>query len=239
MKTIYAKFNGCVVTQTDVAFQYDYGQILLFEDLDLPSAYEVHFSNERYGGETVTQIGDADGVTVPDALLQTGKPVYAFVFLHQEDDDGETEYVCTIPVAKRPEPSDETPDPVEQSAIDQAIAALQTAVAATADDVLETEENVRLTAGYAEDAETSADDAEAWAVGKRDGVPVDSDEPQYLNNSWYWAQLARQGAEHAGYAAFSVNQDDGEMYVNITNSLDEDVSFLVNENTGELEVMVI
>ena len=113
---------------TDELWQYDYGQILKFDGLELPDAYEVHFSNQPLTGETITQIGNADGVTIPDQFLQSGEVVYAWVYLHAGEDDGETEYMVTIPVSKRPEPSDEQPTPVEQSAIDQAIAALNIAV---------------------------------------------------------------------------------------------------------------
>ena len=37
--------------------------------------------------------------------------------------------------------------------------------------------------------------AEAWAKGTKGGVPVGSSEPQYNNNSYYWADVARQYAE--------------------------------------------
>ena len=39
-------------------------------------------------------------------------------------------------------------------------------------------------------AEDSAEDAEAWAVGERNGVPVDPSDPTYHNNSKYWSQQA-------------------------------------------------
>jgi len=37
-------------------------------------------------------------------------------------------------------------------------------------------------------AEGSAEDSEAWAVGTRDGVPVQSTDPAYNNNAKYWAE---------------------------------------------------
>lgn len=37
-------------------------------------------------------------------------------------------------------------------------------------------------------ASDSSEDAEAWAVGTRDGVPVPSTDPAYENNSKYWAE---------------------------------------------------
>lgn len=66
--------------------------------------------------------------------------------------------------------------------------------------------------GYAEDAAASAADttqadaakawaqqSEAWAVGTKDGVAVGIDEPQYENNSKYYAQ------EAAGAATAAIN----------------------------------
>lgn len=41
--------------------------------------------------------------------------------------------------------------------------------------------------GHAED---SAEDAEAWAIGERGGVPVPSTDPAYENSSKWWAQHA-------------------------------------------------
>ena len=97
--------------------------------------------------------------------------------------------------------------------------------------------------GYATDASNSADSAESqalkaegFAVGEQDGVPVESDSPYYNNNAEFYAQLAQQGAEHSGYVYFEVNQNDGQAYVTIAQSLDSDMVFSVNESIGELEV---
>lgn len=135
--------------QTRKAYQYDYGMVLRFPELNLPVAYEVHFANKETGVDSVTQIGNADGVSVPDAMFVSGNPVYVWIYLHTGQDDGETVYRALIPVVKRSRPSDATPDPVQQSEIDQAIAALNAAVTQTAADV--------------ESAAASADDAEASA----------------------------------------------------------------------------
>ena len=87
-------------------------------------------------------------------------------------------------------------------------------------------------------ADASAEDAEAWAVGQRNGVDVPSSDETYHNNSKHWSELAQQGAQEAGYVFFDVNDEDGEMYVEITDNVDQDVSFDVNTTTGELEVTV-
>ena len=109
---------------TNELWQYDYGQVLQFAGLDLPSAYEVHFANAPHGTDSITQIGNADGVTIPDQFLESGECVYSWVYLHTGADDGETEYMVTIPVNKRAKPTHEEPTPVQQDEIEQAIAAL-------------------------------------------------------------------------------------------------------------------
>lgn len=127
MNQVTATFNPCGGSKTTPLYQYDYGQELVFEGFDLPSTFEVHFSNE-FGGDSVTQIASDNIVTIPDMLLTSGANVYAWIFLHTSADDGETVYYIEIPVMERAEPSDDQPTPVEQSVITQAIAALNAAV---------------------------------------------------------------------------------------------------------------
>ena len=92
-KAILCKARVC---RTAPLYQYDYGQILQIVGPELPSAYEVHFSNQPHGTAT-TQIGGDDGVVIPDAYLKTGSPVYAWLFLHTGENDGETEYSTPRP----------------------------------------------------------------------------------------------------------------------------------------------
>ena len=44
-------------------------------------------------------------------------------------------------------------------------------------------------------AQAQADEAEAWATGEIDGVPVPSDAPQYENSAEYWAGISEQYAQ--------------------------------------------
>lgn len=81
-------------------------------------------------------------------------------------------------------------------------------------------------------AANSATLAQSWAeggTGKRAGEDTD--------NAEYWAGLAQQGAEYAGYVYFEVDQSDGCMYVTVAGHIGEDVDFEVNEETGQLEVI--
>lgn len=121
------EFGNLTMVETEPHYQYDYGQKLKFTDLSLPSTYEVHFSNEATRGVTYTMIGDSNGVSIPDMMFQSGKPIYAFVYLHKGDSDGQTSYVVKIPIRQRAKPSDYEPTPEEQSALTQAIAAIQEA----------------------------------------------------------------------------------------------------------------
>ena len=108
-------------------YQYDYGQKIKFIDLNLPAAYQVHFSN-RERGDAIPVVATTNEVEIPDSLLQTGLNIFVWVFLHTGNDDGETEYEVTIPVIRRAAVLDQEPTPEQASAWDEAIAALNNAV---------------------------------------------------------------------------------------------------------------
>lgn len=112
-------------------------------------------------------------------------------------------------------------------------------ILAVADEAKEIAQEAYSRAVTAQDsAEASAENAEAWAVGQRNGQDVSPTDETYHNNSKWYAELARQGAEEAGYAWFDIDESDGYMYVTVTDNLAEDVRFEINEQTGELEVIV-
>ena len=68
----------------------------------------MHFSNRERGNATIV-LATSNEVAIPDALLQTGLNIFAWVFLHTGNDDGETEYEVTIPVIRRAAALDEEP----------------------------------------------------------------------------------------------------------------------------------
>ena len=255
------------VVTAETIWQYDYGQVLKFVDLELPESYEVHFSN-TINGSAFVMTGNDDGVQIPDELIAAGKTVHAYLYLHTGEDDGETVYEVIIPVEKRSAPSDIEPTPAQQSQIDALIQAMNeavsdaagsataaagsaTAAAGSASAAAASETNAAGSAsgasasataaagsataaagsasaaaasetnaaGSASGASTSAtaaagsataaagsastaaasetnaagsaSNAEAWAVGTRNGSPVDQSDPTYQNNSkWYAEQAA-------------------------------------------------
>ena len=127
-KTLNAVFAGGRSSITASLMRYDYGQILKIIGIDLPSAFEAHFSDST-DGTSITQIGHDNEVTIPDDFLQgTNDKIYCWIYLHDGETDGSTEYTITIPVKPRASITEDVPTPEEQSAISEAIVALNEGV---------------------------------------------------------------------------------------------------------------
>ena len=147
--------SGCQrATAIPSAVQWDRGQILQVTGVELPFAYNVEFCCQG-DTTTVTMIGDASGVEIPNSLLERGLPIIAYIVLHEGEDDRETEYWITVNVKARPQPTNVSPDPGQQDAIDQLIAELDAGVQA-AEDAAEAAETAQ---GKAEDAQEAAEAA--------------------------------------------------------------------------------
>lgn len=189
---ITAAYSSSNITYTKPAYQYDYGMILQFRGIELPQAYEVHFSNTEFCGESISQIGDADGVTIPDEMFLSGNPIYAWTYLHTGLDDGETVYKTVISINKRAQPSDIEPTPVQQDVITQAIAALNVAVEQTAQDVID--------ATAAKDAAETAHTAAETAQGKAETAQGKAEDAQEAAET---AQGKAEDAQEAAEAAQS------------------------------------
>ena len=107
-------------------YQYDYGQVLKFIDIQMPEAYEVHFSNYLRGDAT-TQVATSNEVAIPDVYFQCGRDIHVWVYVHTGLNDGETEYEITIPITERASITNEEPTEQQTSVIEQTIAALNSA----------------------------------------------------------------------------------------------------------------
>lgn len=245
--------------RTDPLYQWDYGQVLQFPGRTLPTAYEVQFSNVASGGETITMIGDEDGVLIPDELLTTGLPIYAWVYLHTGLEDGESEYAITIPILKRPEPSDLEPTPVQQDAITQAIAALNQAVEQTGQDVIDANA-AKIAAEAAQGAAEAAQAAAEGAEGRAEGYAQNASESAssashdagaaedaqaaaeaardlaqgYANDAERDAERAEQAATTAGYLDIEIN-DAGHLVYTRTDAVD--VDFILSNGHLLMEVV--
>ena len=223
-KTIRAVFGSMRKVKTAPLWRFDYGIKLQPVGLNLPEYYETHFSNSRTG-EAETVIADSTGAVIPAEFLIPGTEIYAWIFL-VGDSYGRTRAEITIPVDAKARPIDQEPAPEQQSAIDQAIAALNEAGDRA-------EEAADAADSFNQESELHAVESKSRAVG---GTGMREGEDQ--NNSKFWAMLAQQGAEESGYVWFDIDDQTGEMSVTITPNLDRDLKFQINENTGELEVIV-
>ena len=104
--------SGSTTANVYGLWQYDYGQTLRIQGLNLPSAVEIHFSLQETGGTSVSRVGvTKDGVTdviIPDSMLENdgatrNYDMFAFVYL-TDDTSGQTEYKIKLQVKSRPKP---------------------------------------------------------------------------------------------------------------------------------------
>lgn len=110
---VIAVFKGSDIARVYDLWQWDYGQKLRIQGLDLPTAVEIHFSLTEWSGESITRVGNTvDGVTdviIPDSMLenetalQSTYNIYAFIYL-TDDTSGETVKKIVMEVKTRPKP---------------------------------------------------------------------------------------------------------------------------------------
>lgn len=125
-KIIKGVASGRGYSVTSPIFKEDYGITLKIEGVELPSTYQVDFSNSEHHGTSVTVIGNSDGVQIPSQFISTGKDIFAFLYW-VGDNYGKTVYKFRIPNKVRPDRTNEQPTPEQQSVIDQTISALNDA----------------------------------------------------------------------------------------------------------------
>lgn len=174
------------VTVTRPAWLYDYGMKLKIVGLELPTAYEVDFAHSK--NETATRmVGDADGVDIPNALFESGTQILAWLYVHEDLNDGYTVYEIKIPLLQRPHVDGAEPTPAQQDAIDVAITALNDAIERTSADVVESSANAERAENAAESADASATEANSSKINARG----------YANQAAQFAQSAQSSASTA------------------------------------------
>jgi regulator of protease activity HflC (stomatin/prohibitin superfamily) len=219
-------------------YMEDYGQVLKIEGIDLPSVYQVDFSNSLLRGTSKTVHGNADGVAIPDEYISTGRDVYAFLYI-TGDMWGRTIATIRIPNKTRPKRTSEIPTPTQQSVIDQTIAALNDAVESTAADAEQTASD----AARAEAARTAAETAEAnaeasaTAAAQSEANAAQSESTATAAatsasasaaSAYADAERAEQAANTAGY--LDVEIVDGRLIYTRTDAVDVDFAL----NNGRL-----
>lgn len=236
-------------TVTAPIVKEDYGLQLQIEGVELPSTYEVDFSNSEQNGTSVTMIGNSDGVLIPHQFIDTGKDIFAFLY-HVGANYGRTVYKFRIPNKVRPDRTEEEPTPEEQSVIDQAINALNEAVEQTAQDVIDADASARSAQGYAEQAETAKTNAQTYANNAQTSATQASASASQASASASTASAAatsasasaasaatnadraEQAAAQSGYMHFYIN-DEGDLIYQRTSNVNVDFYL---DNDGDLHV---
>ena len=219
-------------------YMEDYGQVLKIEGIDLPSVYQVDFSNNLLRGTSMTVLGNADGVAIPDEYISTGRDVYAFLYL-TGDMWGRTIATIRIPNKTRPKRTSETPTPTQQGIIDQTIAALNTAVESTAADAEQTASDAARAEAARDRAETAANSAAASATAAAQSEANASASASTASaaatsasasaaSAYADAERAEQAASTAGY--LDVKIVDGRLIYTRTDAVDVDFAL----NNGRL-----
>lgn len=174
MKKITAFFEEDNYCKVSGLWQYDYGQILSIEGLNLPKIVEIHFSLDDKNGDTITRIGLTENsittVHIPDVLLENNDitsnyNMYAFIYIANSV-EGNTEYRVTMPVKARPKPN----------------------VSGSLEEPEIFHEVVGVVNKAASETEQAKKEAESWAHGHADYPEREED------NAAYYAALTKKDA---------------------------------------------
>lgn len=210
INVVSAYLGNSRTATTAARYQWNYGQVLRINGIDLPHSFQVHFSNTPKVGTATTSIGTDGEVVIPDVYLTTGKTVYAWIFLHDTETDGETMYAITIPVIPRPQPTDEEPTPVQQSEINQLIDALNSGV-----------DRAETAADSAEAAQTAAETAAGESAASATTAAQKASEAAIsAGNSEQSAQAAAASATAAAGSASNASQSATEAAASATAAQD-------------------
>lgn len=93
------KIINVSIGRTIEATQYDAGQVLIFDGIDIPDGSEAHFSNQKINEKTVINNNQCD---IPDDILQIGGKGMLSVYVINED-SSRTVYDFLILIKKRAE----------------------------------------------------------------------------------------------------------------------------------------
>lgn len=197
-RIITAVFKGFKNTKVSDVWQWDYGQILRIQGLDLPTAVEVDFAVAG-ASESIARIGTTkDGVTdvvIPDSLIETGKNLVAYIYL-RDSASGNTEYQIDMLVTKRAKP-EAYDTPGDKELFGQAIEAVN-AAADRAEKAGQTAQEAAQKVGL--DAEQTAQDRVEVAKAVEDATNIATQagiSAKTAEKAKERAETARTGAETA------------------------------------------
>lgn len=231
-RIITAVFKGSKNTKVSDVWQWDYGQTLRIQGLDLPTAVEVDFAVAG-ASESIARIGTTkDGVTdvvIPDSLIETGKNLVAYIYL-RDSASGNTEYQIDMLVTKRAKP--EAYDrPEDKKLFGQAIEAVNTA----ADRAEKAGQTATEAAGQAaEDAQQTAEDR--VEVGKMlETVKDVSEQVKSVEESVQKAKESEQAAAEHRTAVEEMKNSVEQTASTFPQTVQEGVQAIENAGTAEVQ----
>lgn len=143
----------------DPLYMEDWGLKIEFEGLTLPTAYEVHFSNNPASPAKMA-IGDSSGVVVPYEYTAKSGTLYGWL-VFTNPSSGYTKRSFTVAITRRSPLDPPQVLPEQVTVIDTAIAALNAAIVATSANVAEAAASAENAAESATAAANSAAEAAA------------------------------------------------------------------------------
>ena len=116
---VHVSFNDSRVGETEALYQFDRGQVLVFDNVNLPQTYRVIFSN-GVRREGKSYVGGPDGVQIPDEYFLSGCNIMCWLIL-SDASSAEVEYVVRIPIRLRSPLSEEEQELYDKTIIDQLV----------------------------------------------------------------------------------------------------------------------
>jgi len=204
-----AAFGTMNATVTSPLHKSDTGVILRVTGVDdLPEYFEAHFANSK-NGTAVTVLGHNCEAVIPDQLLETGLPVYCWIYVINEI-TGRTVYTVTIPVVQRADAGEVSPTPEQSDIITQAINALNNAGDSAQQSASEAQTYAERAEAASESAEASQESATQSATASQQSAEsasqsaADAEESEarakrYAQDAEVDANRAEMAAKNAGY----------------------------------------
>ena len=221
---IEVKFHGARLANVDAIYRLDQEQFLQFSDIELPPTYRVDFGRTE-DGDTISMIGDENGVQIPDELLVDAGKLHVWIWLNTGTYGGKTCYHAIMRKKIRGDVTDYVPTPGERQQIDTFLEIMNR-------EATKAEEEAGNAETSAGNAERDALKAEGFSIGTQDGVPVESGSPYFMNNASFFASVAGQAASNAGWVHFYI---DGDGYLHYVKTENCDLDFYI-DNNGYLHV---
>lgn len=234
---VRAVFGALRTTTTVPLYKIDEGVILRITGVtDLPEYFQADFATSQNG--TATRVIGHDGdVTIPDALLQTGLPIWCWIYVVNET-TGRTVYTVKIPVKIRAVVNGADPTPEQADIITQAINALNQAGDSAQQSATDAQ-------GYAESAESyknsalqcvqaasqyathAARDANTASTAATNVAGSEARAKRYAQDAEVDANRAEMAAKNAGYFDVEVDARDHLIYIR-TDNIETDMDINAN-----------